>query len=67
MGFQLLFVAIYVAVVVASAGAISWVLRRLGERPSFIVCVGIAICLLAFLATCVATFPWQELTGQSLR
>jgi hypothetical protein len=59
MSSQFLFAAIYVAVVVAIAGAIFWVLRRLGAKPSFIVCVGIAICLLALLANYVATYPWN--------
>jgi hypothetical protein len=55
---QFLFAAMYLAVVVATAGAIRWVLRGLGAKPSFIVCVGIALCLLAYLAAFVATFPW---------
>jgi hypothetical protein len=57
-GMRFLLAAIYVVVVVAVAGTIRWVLRRLGETPSFIVCVGIALLLLAYLATFVATFPW---------
>jgi hypothetical protein len=58
---QFLFAAIYLAVVVAAAGVIRWVLRQLGETPSFVVCVGIALILLAFLATFIATFPWGQI------
>jgi hypothetical protein len=50
MALQFLFAAIYVGVVAAVAGAIRWGVRRLGVNLSFIACVVIAICLLAFLA-----------------
>jgi hypothetical protein len=58
---QFLFAAIVVAVTVAVAGVIRLVLRQLGETPSFVVCVGISIILLAFLATFIATFPWGQI------
>jgi hypothetical protein len=54
MDLQSLFWAICVAVVVAVAKAISWALRRLGAKPSFIACVLIAVCLLSMVATNVA-------------
>jgi hypothetical protein len=56
---ELLFAAMYVAAVGAVAGGIFWALRRLGSKPSFIICCAISIVLLALLANFVATFPWR--------
>jgi hypothetical protein len=52
-------IAIYAAVIGVVAGAVCWVFRRLGNKPSFIICCGIAICLLGVLSSFVATFPWR--------
>jgi hypothetical protein len=54
MALQWLFAVVYVAVVCAVAGAISWVLRRLGIKPSFLACVVIALFLMSVVAANVA-------------
>jgi hypothetical protein len=56
---EFLSLAIYVATIGVVAGAISWVLRRFGKTPSFILCCAIAVCLVALLATFIATYPWR--------
>jgi hypothetical protein len=53
------FAAIYAAVIAVVAGAVSWLLRRLGKKPSFVICCAIAVCLIAMLANFVATYRWR--------